>query len=317
MTGDELRVFAGAICSGIVVSLGVFLGGVHPPRRLSARVHPYTRGVRARLGVLPDTESPVFTYVPGTSRLSRVLGRFLMGTVGKIPVLGPQFGAQPDRDIDRRLRQAGMRIKPDDYRSGQIQWAACAVGLCGFLTYFASGNMLLALLGGVVALFFSISWQSAQVDISIEKRRQCMRRELYPLLMRLGFHLKTDGRILNAVEETVNRAEGEVVEELREVVGAVHNGSSLGDAFRQAAIDTPEVFTARAYRMIANGERTGSRLAENIMTLAVEVRHGLCREAQDKATRRRFTMMVVTTVWMLPVIVLMLAAPMGFLLYGE
>ncbi len=284
---------------------------LRPPRRLAGRLRPYIPGALAP-ALLPAEQ--------GIGRgLSAVLRPMVTGLGSALAVL---VDAEPEERTRERLAHAGelgRRGEPltvFEYRSRQL--TSTAVGAVagwalGSLLLDGGGWAGLAALGAVIGA----TRLRGRVDRAIEERRNRMRIEIYTVNQMLALRIRSGAGVLQAIEEYVVRATGEVSSELAEGLRLARAGRPLGDALGGLAERTPEPFCARTYRSLALAGERGADLALVLLDLAEEVRRDRRETLRRRAVKRRAAMLIPTIGLMAPVLLLFIAAPLPRIVLGS
>lgn len=306
MTGTPLTLLAAgssAILAGLLVRLLV-----PPPRSLRSRLQPY----------LAPSVSTVRPEIRG-GPVKRVFGPIFDQTA---QWLGRLLERSGDAVTVSKLRQAGWyrELSETDmvgaYRADQLKAVLLAVGLAvvvGQLMGAGPGPRLVLIALGLV---IGATRQRSRIDKAIEKRRELMRIEIYTIDQLLAMRVRAGGGVVSAVQATVHRSRGEVVQELKDALRLHRAGWSAGDAFRRMAELTPEPFCGRTYRLLASAEERGADLGAALLDLAEDVRETRRESIKRAATKRRAAMLVPTIAILAPVLILFVAAPLPYLITG-
>jgi hypothetical protein len=289
---------------------------VPPTRRLAPRLRPYTMLARARLGQSVD----VLT-VSGPTPPS------IAGPFGRL--LGPPLAALfhgVSRVVERRsddalrlsLAHAGfVDVTPDDYRArvaGQtLLFGGAGAGFGVVVLHSAPFTLALALCGAI----FGASRARGRVEGAIADRRERIRLELYTVNQLLAMHVRTGAGPIQATQRVVDRGRGALVDELAGVLRLVRSGTSEPDAFRRAAVTTPEPAAARTYKLFAAGAERGVDLAGGLRALSEDLRDARRDDLRKSATKRRAAMLVPTIAVLAPVMLLFIAAPLPSIVFGS
>jgi hypothetical protein len=303
----------GTLC-GALAAAG-FAGLVVPPtRRLAPRLRPYTLVARARLGHSTD----VLAVPPSVPMVGGAFGR----------IFGPlitAFVSRASHVVERRsddalrtaLLHAGLfDVMPDDYRA-RVAVQTLVFGGAGValgLLVLHSTAFTLAL--GTCGAIFGASRARGRVDRAIADRRERIRLELYTVNQLLAMHVRTGAGPIQATQRVVDRGRGAVVEELAGVLRLVRSGTSEPEAFRRAAVSTPEPSAARTYKLFAAGAERGVDLAGGLRALSEDLRDARRDDLRKNATKRRAAMLVPTIAVLAPVMLLFIAAPLPSIVFG-
>lgn len=309
--------------SGVNIVIGIlvafFVGSlvkvfVKPPRRLGNRVAPFTQLNRSRLGRGADLAAIGTLDIDAPqSALGRVFGP--MGH-SLATSLSQVIDAGDDATLSLRLRQAGfIDTSPSQYRLRQLAYtvgAAMGFALFGLLI----GSTVLTLVGFFGGgLWGATIWRS-RVSKGIKTRRERMRIELYTIAQLIAMQMRTGHGSVAAVQEVTSRGHGPVIRELSESLSWMSGGMAQADAYEKLSQDTPEPAAGRLYRALADGVRSGGDLASTLLTISDDLRSERREELERTATKRRGAMLIPTIVFMAPVVLLFLVAPIPRLLFG-
>jgi tight adherence protein C len=249
----EPQVFVIAVCAA-VAAWSLARAVVRRPKPLAARLQPYTAVARARLGTI--RAEPLIPAAGPTSGVAAVFGPLLHRLADGLARL---VDASSATSADLRLRQAGLRMTVDRYRTRQLAYTAASMG-AGALAGFALGRRVgVLILLAVAAGIFGATRCRARLDRLITKRRERMRAELYTVCQLLAVYLRTGSTPAGAVDRLVRRADGEILGELADAASQIHRGSPPGAALEQLISTTPEPTAARLYRLLASTWIAGVR----------------------------------------------------------
>ncbi|HEY5890631.1 MAG TPA: type II secretion system F family protein [Acidimicrobiia bacterium] len=303
---SSVTVFAG-LASGLAAGLAIYLL-IPPPRSLQARVRPYVR----------PTVADVSTPIQG-SALRRVFNPIVKQSAESLGRLIERQGKDATLVL---IRQAGWyRGMADDDMLYAFRVAQLRSVLLGGLGAVAVGTVLgtsviarIAL--AVLGLIIGATRQRGRVEKAIEARRELMRIEIYTVNQLLAMRVRAGGGVVHAVNATVGRGEGAVVDELSAAMRLQRSGWRAFDAFRRIAELTPEPYCARTYRLLASAEERGSDLAASLLALSEDVRETRRESIKRSATKRRAAMLLPTIAILAPVLIIFVAAPLPYLITG-
>lgn len=279
---------------------------VRPTPRLARRVRPYTLVARARLGRSVDPS-------PGGS-----------GLVGVVTIPLRELGATLRRRLARssdealalRLRQAGRSESVEEFRVRQVGLTfLLAVGgaVAGAAaTRAALGVLVVGTCGGLVG----VTRGRSRIERAVADRAERLRLELYTVNQLLAINLRTGAGPVQAVQRVVARGTGAVVEDLARVLHAIRSGEGERAAFERAAETTPEPAAARTYKLFAAGTERGVDLGRALLDLSEDIRDARREELRKTATRRRAAMLLPTIAVLAPVMLVFIAAPIPFIVFG-
>ena len=308
--------------SGIIIVIGLLVAFVaanisrmivKPPRRLSDRVAPFTQLNRSRLGRGADISAigamDVQTSHSAVGRMFLPIGQSLADSLGRI------IDAGDDEFLMLRLRQAGyLDTSPAQYRLRQLAYTVggalgfSALGLLWGSTIFT----LVGFFGG--GLYGATIWRS-RVNKAIKSRCERMRIELYTVAQLIAMQMRTGHGSVAAVQQVVFRGRGPVVRELAEALSWMSGGMAQADAYERLSVETPESAASRLYRSLADGVRSGGDLAATLLSISDDLRSERREELERTATKRRGAMLIPTILFMAPVVLVFLMAPLPRLLF--
>lgn len=288
---------------------------VKPPRRLSNRVGAYTQLNRSRLGRGADVGA---LNVLDVDAPQTALGRIL-GPIGQSLAdhLGQIIDAGDDAYLALRLRQAGfLDTSPSQFRIRQLTYTA------GFAIGFASlGFILSSTMFSIVGFFgggiYGATIWRGRINKAIKDRTLRMRIELYTVAQLIAMQMRTGHGSVAAVQVVVERGRGPVVRELADALSWMSTGMAQPDAYEKLSQETPEPAAGRLYRALADGARSGGDLAATLLTISDDLRSERREDMERSATKRRGAMLIPTIIFMAPVVLLFMIAPIPKLLFGS
>ena len=279
---------------------------VPPPVPLRLRLDPYVggrsaaaagarRGTAAVRGLLADLATAVGRLVDASGDEALALrlrqSRLLDG-------LGSD-----ERVAAFRIRQLGTIV------------AGGTIGvLSGMVT--ARGAPMVLLLVGLGTGWGATFWKG-KVDAAIDARRRTLRIELYTIDQLLAMRVRLGRGVIGAVRTTVHRSSGEVASDLAEALRLHRGGLSAPEAFRRIAAVSPEPHARRLYELLATAEERGTDLATALLALANDVRDERRDALRRRATKRRAAMLLPILGLLAPVLVMFVAAPLPWIIFGE
>ncbi len=284
---------------------------IQPIPRLAPRLRPYTLVTRTRVGRSADVDD---TRGGAGTAISGVIVPPLLAAARR---LGTLLHSQSDEELCLKLRQAGsFNVTVEDFRVRQVVSAAilAALGLAvgAGLTRAPAGAVLLGACGFVVGA----TRGRGRIERLIEQRSERMRLELYTVNQLLALHLRTGAGPVQAAQRLVDRGHGAVVQELEVVLRSIRAGAGEAEAFRHAAEVTPEPAASRTYRLFAVGTERGVDLGRALLDLSEDIRDARREEVRKTATKRRAAMLLPTIAVLAPVMLLFIAAPIPFIVFG-
>lgn len=284
---------------------------VRQPRPLAARVQPYTTVHRrafgtVRAGVARDAKD-------GRSGMALVFGPLVRQLANGLATV---VDASNSTSADLRLRQAGLDLTVEQYRTRQLAYTAGALGagaLLGVLLGRSAGVVLLLTVAG--GLWGATRWRG-RLDRLITKRRDRMRSELYTVCQLLAVYLRTGDTPAGALDRLMRRARGEVATELAGAAAQIRTGAPVSIAFERLVSTTPEPGSARLYRLLSSTWTAGGD-DQALFALGEDMRASR-REDLARQMARRETAMALPLVMVIgPILILFVAAAIPHIVFGR
>ena len=293
---------------------------VRPPRRLGPRVRPYTAVTRVGLGLSPDVlgranPGPLF----GQATLRRLWAPMLAGPVDRLVQM---LLFIDEERLELRLRQSGLypnieeAMRPQAYRMGVLFRTTALAAGGGALAAVTGGSGARVLLFGLAGAALGVFLDSSRLAEAVQRRRDAIRAELYTINQLVAMYTRVGGGALEALRYAAERARGEAVQELSEVLLLHERGWSLGDALERAGRLTPEPEAARTYRLVSTCQEQGADLSQALLALSKDLRSVRRDDMRRRAAKRRILMVIPVVVILAPVTMLFLAAPIPSIVFG-
>jgi tight adherence protein C len=307
-----------SLLSAVFVMLAV--RGLSPsPRRLSARVRPYSIGYRTSLGRSADVRAVSSGGHPSGSALAGVFGPIVDSVARRLDRLIDRRG---DQRLASMIRQAGLFPDLSEverigaYRTRQLGSVAAWGGLALLLVPVLGLSVAQFLGMELLLLIVGATKQRGRLERAIEERRNRMTIEIYTVNQLLAMRVRAGGGVVSAVSAICERGTGDVVSELREALRMHRAGAPISAAFDRVAATTPEPYCARTYALLAIAEERGVDLAGSLLSLSEDVREARRESIKRSATKRRAAMLIPTIAILAPVMLLFVGAPLPRLLLG-
>jgi len=285
---------------------------VRQPSALAPRVQPYTAAHRAKLGtVRPETARPPLKG--DRSTLSVVFGPLVRHLAD---VLAKLVDASAAASAELRLRQAGLSMTVEQYRTRQLGYTAgafAAGALTGLVLARRTGTLIL--LAAAAGLWGATRWR-ARLERLITVRRERMRSELYSVCQLIAVYLRSGDTPAGAVDRLVHRAIGELVSELAAARDRVRAGSTPAAAFEELTATTPEPSAARLYRLLSSSWASGGG-ADSLLALAEDARSARREDLTRRMAKRQTAMALPLVMIIGPILILFVAAAIPHIVFGR
>jgi tight adherence protein C len=301
-----------AILCGLALGLGLWLLVSLTPRlsrpNLTTRVAPYVADVSVDARDLLDrtTADPLPVFGAMLEPLLRLLRGGINALVG-----GNELTAL-------RLRQAGLPIGVDEFRSRQLLWAASgaaiatvaglAFGSIQSLPFVAPAALV------VVAAVGAFVLRDYLLQRAARGRMARMTKELPTVLEFLTLSLSAGEGILDALRRIARISSGELAAELSSVPRDVSTGVPLGDCLERLSSGLRLPPLTRAIEQIAGALERGTPLAEVLRAQAQDSRESAKRELLEVSGKKEVAMLVPLVFLILPITIAIAIFPGLFVL---
>lgn len=216
-----------------------------------------------------------------------------------------------------RLSQAGSTQTPAAFRGRQLAWAivglvigavlVIVIAMAGRITPPAALLPLLAGAGGAIAY-------DMQLSARAKSRRVRLADELPTTLEFLALCLSAGESLLDALRRVSGIGTGELTNELKQTVLAVHTGSPLADALGETATRLRLPGLTRAVDQIVAALEHGAPLAGVLHAQAADARDEAKRVLIEQAGHKEILMLLPLVFLILPLSVLFAVYPGLFIL---
>lgn len=285
---------------------------VRHPRPLGTRVSPYAAPARSRFGtVKPERTGP--ENGEGHTAIGLVFGPIVRRLANGLASL---VDASSSTSAELRLRQAGMKMTVEQYRTRQLAYTAGALAAGAFLGL-ALGRRAgtVILLAAAAGIWGATRWRG-QLDRRISKRRERMRAELYTMCQLLAIYLRTGDTPAGAVDRLIRRTGGEVSAELNDAAAQIRSGTTPSNALSQLTESTPEPSAARLYRLLAATWTAGGD-PDALLSLADDLRSARREDLHRTMTKRETAMALPLVMVIGPILILFVAAAIPHIVFGR
>jgi tight adherence protein C len=301
-----------AVLCGMMLGLGLWLLVSLAPRlsrpSLTLRIAPHVLDVSAYARELLDRRTvdplPVFGLLlePVLRRLRRVLDVVIGGSETTV----------------RRLRQAGLPISVDAFRTRQLVWSAICGGLAVAVavvgSQFTQVTPVAAIAFVVVAAVLGFLGRDYALQRQATLRSARIADELPTVLEFLTLSLSAGEGILDALRRVSRVSSGELASELGGVTTAVASGLPLSDTLGTLARDLQLPAFTRAVEQITGALERGTPLADVLRAQAQDSRDDAKRALLELSGKKEVAMLVPVVFLILPTTVLFAIFPGIFVL---
>lgn len=301
-----------AIVCGLGFGTGLWLLVALTPRlrrpTLLARVAPYVFDVsavaRSSLGARSTNPLPVFSVLLGgpRDRFRQLLDRAAGG-----------------RDVTAlRLRQAGVSMSVEQFRSQQLVWATVAGSAGVVLTSLIAQTRPIPGVFHLLAVLVAAAGGFVARDIHLQRRAKArsarMTAELPTVLEFLTLSLSAGEGTLDAIRRVARVSRGELSAELATVTRAVGTGLPLAGTLTELAEVLRIPAFTRAVEQITGALERGTPLAEVLRAQAQDTRDDAKRALLELSGKKEVAMLVPLVFLILPITILFAIFPGIFVL---
>lgn len=226
-----------------------------------------------------------------------------------VPVLAQRV--EPGLPVAAPLAGAGIHWSPSEIRVRRTG-AAVTGALVGLLL--AQGDLFLAGssrsvpgLGSLGAVGGVMGFQ-VWVTQRTERRARQLRAELPVVADLIALRVLAGESVAAALEHVVAGTSGVAAEEFREVLARYGEGRGLAEALQAQVRLTVAGEAGRLYGFLANAHQSGGRLAEALLTLAIDYRAEQERDLRVEGGKRALAVYA-------PILALMVPVALVFLMY--
>ncbi|BDZ37774.1 type II secretion system F family protein [Microbacterium suwonense] len=216
-----------------------------------------------------------------------------------------------------RLAQAGTAQSPAAFRGRQLAWgvAGLVAGALIVVVMALAGRLTppAVLLPVLVAAGAAVAYDM-QLTARAKSRRARLTDELPTTLEFLALCLSAGESLLDALRRVSGIGTGELTEELRQAVLAVHTGSPMADALGETATRLQLPGLSRAVDQIVAALEHGAPLAAVLHSQAADARDEAKRVIIEDAGKKEILMLLPLVFLILPLSVLYAIYPGLFIL---
>lgn len=215
--------------------------------------------------------------------------------------------------LERRLIRAGQEKSVVDYRAEQVVFAVLGVLFGSVLSIglILRGNASVAIVmvGAVLGAFCGVWVRDFLLKQRIAKREKLMLAEFPAVAELMALSVGAGESAVGALERVCRVAEGELVDEFRQVLAQTRAGSGLVTALQDFSSRTDVIPLGRFVDGIIVAIERGTPLAEVLRAQAQDVRDHDKRVLMEIAGKKEIAMLIPVVFFVLPLSVVFAVFP--------
>ncbi|MBD2761052.1 type II secretion system F family protein [Kocuria sp. cx-116] len=215
--------------------------------------------------------------------------------------------------LERRLVRAGLDKSVVDYRAEQVVFAVLGVLLGSVfsigLVLQGSVSVAIVLVGAVLGAFCGVWCRDFLLKQRIAKREKLMLAEFPAVAELMALSVGAGESAVGALERVCRVAEGELVDEFRQVLAQTRAGSGLVTALQDFSSRTDVIPLGRFVDGIIVAIERGTPLAEVLRAQAQDVRDHDKRVLMEIAGKKEIAMLIPVVFFVLPLSVVFAVFP--------
>ncbi|WP_431813885.1 type II secretion system F family protein [Kocuria sp. cx-455] len=215
--------------------------------------------------------------------------------------------------LERRLVRAGLDKSVVDYRAEQVVFAVLGVLLGSVfsigLVLQGSVSVAIVLVGAVLGAFCGVWCRDFLLKQRIAKREKFMLAEFPAVAELMALSVGAGESAVGALERVCRVAEGELVDEFRQVLAQTRAGSGLVTALQDFSSRTDVIPLGRFVDGIIVAIERGTPLAEVLRAQAQDVRDHDKRVLMEIAGKKEIAMLIPVVFFVLPLSVVFAVFP--------
>lgn len=293
--------WSSGILLGLVLAAGVWLI-VSALRTAGApsfaeRITPQLRMAQIRSGA--SHRGAFLTTRPNGDRIGPLVQQVLTWATTKVAPLAGSVAI-----LERRLIRAGTDKSVVDYRAEQMMLAVlgvvagCVVSLALILQ--AHVNVAIVVIGTVLGALCGVWSRDLLLTRRIVKREKLMLAEFPAVAELMALSVGAGESAVGALERVCRVAEGELVDEFRQVLAQTRAGSGLVNALLEFSGRTDVLPLGRFVDGIVVAIERGTPLAEVLRDQAQDVRDHDKRVLMEIAGKKEIAMLIPVVFFVLP-----------------
>ena len=205
-----------------------------------------------------------------------------------------------------RLEELGWGTEKNyvDFRIKQYGYGASAASLAIAFLLFKSGNLLLAIVGGVVVGGLVYVLVDRDLTKAIKKRRELIESEFPAVVEMLTLAIAAGETPMSAMLRVANSADGQLAREFQLVVAEVRAGIPLQVALDSMGRRVKSVMIRRFVDALITATLRGAPLVEVLSRHAIEARGNQRNQVMAAAGKAEISMMIPVVFLILPISIL-------------
>jgi tight adherence protein C len=264
-------------------------------------------GTKSKLALLDeDLEKPL------SERFVKPITDKMLAGVRKVAPATSTDGEPSDSrslKLKKSLRQAGMKIGVSEYRTIRLLVMGGLVLGVGLLVFLFSGNVLYAVLGGLLGLYMGYVGMRFNLSSRATARKNSMQRQLPEVLDMISISVEAGLGLEQAMIEVVNNFEGPLIDEFAVTNREMTMGRSRNDALlllgERCDIEEMMTFT----RAIIQATQMGIAVKNVLRSQAEYMRQTRKNKIEEKAMQISVKILIPMALFILPVIFIVLLGP--------
>jgi tight adherence protein C len=205
-----------------------------------------------------------------------------------------------------RLEELGRGTEKEyvDFRIKQYGYTASAASLAFVFLIMTSGELFLAILGGVISACLIYLLVDRELTKAIKKRRELIESEFPAVIEMLTLAIAAGETPMSAMLRVANSAEGQLPHEFQIVIADVRSGEPLNVALDSMGRRVKSVMIRRFVDALITATLRGAPLVEVLSRHAIEARGNQRNQVMAAAGKAEISMMIPVVFLILPISIL-------------
>lgn len=218
-----------------------------------------------------------------------------------------------NKNLRERLKRAGSSLSPTEFRSQQVLWGTCGLGiaLAIAIPLAVSGRIAPPIALTLIVLLpvtgvLTRDWLLGQ---AIMRRETALARQLPTITELLALAVGAGESPLSALERVAGCTRGELSEELHRTVADIHAGTPMEQGLKNFANRSQVTAITRFADSLAVAIELGTPLTDVLHDQARDSREEARRHLMELSGRKEIAMLVPVIFFILPITVLFAVFP--------